>query len=124
MATILVVDDSQVIHHMLGYTLKRAGHTVIRATNGYEALDLLATTAVQLVIADLAMPAMDGFTLLRTIRTLASLHHIQVLILTASGQDDAQREAEQAGANGFLTKPASSHDLLATVNQLLVQARA
>jgi len=122
MATILVVDDSPVILRLLGYTLQRNGHAVIMAGHGREALERLAETSVDLVIADLAMPEVDGLTLLRQLRADRRYHALPLVMLTASGQDQDRLVAQAAGANDFLTKPASSHELLDTVNRLVPQS--
>ncbi|MEI8307800.1 MAG: response regulator [Chloroflexales bacterium] len=119
MATILVVDDSAVSRHLLGYTLRRAGHTVLAVAGGREALELLAVQVVDLVIADLQMPEMDGITLLNNIRANEGTRRVRQLMLTASGQEQDRLAAEAAGTDGFLTKPASSHDLIAAVDRLL-----
>ncbi|MEI8165119.1 MAG: response regulator [Chloroflexales bacterium] len=119
MAIILVVDDSAVSRHLLGYTLRHAGHTVIAVAGGRAALDLLATEPVDLVIADLQMPEMDGITLLNSIRASEGTRRIRQLMLTSSGHDQDRLAAEAVGADGFLTKPASSHDLTAAVERLL-----
>lgn len=122
MATILVVDDSAVSRRMLGYTLQNDGHTVVLACDGHEALALLEQQHVDLVIADLAMPGMDGLTLLARIRADQRLNKLRLIMLTASGQDQDRLDAQLAGASDFLTKPTSSRDLLATVNRLLEAA--
>jgi CheY-like chemotaxis protein len=119
MCTILVVDDLPLSHRILGYTLKKNGHAVLSATNGQEALDHLAENPVALVIADIAMPGMDGFMLLRKIRANADYKNLPVIMLTASGQDQDRLIARAEGANGFLTKPASTLELLETINQVL-----
>ncbi|NCC32033.1 MAG: response regulator [Chloroflexia bacterium] len=119
MATILVVDDSSVTRHLLSYTLKHKGHQVIALACGGEALDVLATEAVDMVIADLEMPTMDGITLLKHIRKSERTYAIQLLMLTASSNEQDREDAQAAGANGFLTKPASSRDLVAAVERLL-----
>lgn len=119
MATILVVDDSAVSRHLIGYTLKREGHMVLVATNGRQALDLLADPTITLVIADLLMPEMSGIELLNAIRSREQVHQVQLLMLTSSGQDKDRLDAQAAGANDFLTKPASSRDLIAAVDRLL-----
>ncbi len=121
MATILIVDDSPTVRRVLGFTLRQNGHTVLSATNGQEALDLLLGTAVDLVIADVSMPEMDGIALLRRLRTDERTRDLPVVMLTASGQSHDRILAEEAGANGFLTKPASSLELRTTVNQFTGQ---
>lgn len=119
MATILVVDDSAVSRHLIGYTLKREGHTVLVASDGRQALDLLADPAVNLVIADLLMPEMSGIELLNTIHSREYARQVQLLMLTASGQNQDRLDAQAAGADDFLTKPTSSRDLIAAVERLL-----
>ncbi|WP_129672335.1 response regulator [Candidatus Chloroploca sp. Khr17] len=119
MATILVIDDSSVIRHLLSHTLKHNGHHVITLACGDEALGLLETETVDVVIADLEMPSMDGITLLKHIRSGERTCEIPLLMLTASGNEQDREDAQAAGANGFLTKPASSRDLVTAVERLL-----
>lgn len=117
MAIILIVDDSPTVRRVLGFTLRQNNHTVLSATNGQEALDLLGTTDVDLVIADVSMPELDGIALLRHLRANKRTHDLPVVMLTASGQNQDRILAEEAGANGFLTKPASSLELRTIVNK-------
>src|SRR6476469_7871093 len=105
MSTILIVDDSPVIQRLLSLTLQRAGHHMLAVSNGYEALELLSATPIDLAIVDLAMPEMDGLTLLQAIRAGAKHPYLPVIMLTASGQDPDRLTAREAGANDFLTKP-------------------
>ena len=119
MATILVVDDSPVIQRMLSFTLKRNRHTVLTARHGKLALQLLNKRAVDLVITDVTMPEMDGLTLLKELRSDARYKSLPVVMLTASGQEGDRMNAEAEGANGFLTKPTSSRELIETVNKLV-----
>lgn len=119
MATILVVEDHDVTRRVLSYTLKKDGHTVITAENGLDALDQLAETAVDLAIVDIAMPKMNGIALLRNLRADDNYHNLPIVMLTASGDDEDRLIARDEGANDFLTKPASSRELTATVNRVL-----
>ena len=119
MATILVVDDSPVIQRMLSFTLKRNRHTVFTAPHGKLALKLLSKGKVDLVITDVTMPEMDGLTLLKQLRSDARYESLPVVMLTASGQEGDRMNAEAEGANGFLTKPTSSRELIDTVNKLI-----
>lgn len=121
MATILVVDDDNIGQRMLGYTLQKNGHQVVSAFNGLLALDRLAEQTFDLVITDLAMPEMDGPTLLRHIRSDTRFANIPVIMLTASGHDQDRISARAAGVSDFLTKPASSRELMETVTRVLGQ---
>ena len=119
MATILVVDDDTIGQRVLGYTLQQNGHEVVPALNGRIALELLEEQSFDLVITDLAMPEMDGPTLLQHIRSDVRYRHIPVIMLTASGHDQDRISARAAGVSHFLTKPASSRELMESVNRIL-----
>ena len=119
MATILIVEDYPVTQRILSLTLKNNGHETILAGNGVEALQVLDGTAVDLALVDIAMPEMDGIELLRHLRDDARYQLLPVIMLTASGQDDDRTVALSAGANGFLTKPASSRELIDAIAQFI-----
>jgi CheY-like chemotaxis protein len=119
MATILVVDDDPVSQRLLGYALTRAGHAVVAAANGREALRLMGQQRPDLLILDLAMPEMDGVTMLRHLRDSADYRELPVIMLTASGLDSDARAARAAGVTDFLTKPLHPTDLAARVQRLL-----
>ena len=111
MATILVVDDSPVIQRVLSVTLRRDAHTCITASSAAEALERLEDTGVDLVLLDLAMPDLDGLSLLRVLRADPRHESLPIVMLTASGQDQDRIDAADAGADDFLTKPASSAEV-------------
>lgn len=115
MPTILVVDDSPVSRRLLGFTLQRHGYEVHDVGDGPAALAFLEQTAVALVIADLAMPGMDGLALLGAIRSHERLRGLPLIMLTASTEEQHRLRAATAGAQAYLTKPAGSRDLLAAV---------
>lgn len=119
MSSILVVDDDPNNQRMLSYTLRKAGYQVRVASNGQLGLEFLRQEHADMVIIDLAMPVMDGLTFLREIRADSALHNLPVVILTASGDDEEGAIAQQAGANGFITKPASSRAILEIVEKLV-----
>ena len=112
MASILVVDDNPVIQLMLSLMLKRNDQTVHTAASGEEALELLARTGIDLVILDVNMPDIDGLTLLKQLRDDERYQNLPIIMLTASGREQVRLVAAQKGANGFLTKPTSSRELL------------
>lgn len=116
---ILVVDDEPNNQRILNYTLNKAGYETLTAGNGEAALDLLNEESADLAILDVAMPGMDGITLLQHIRTMRKYEHLPVIILTGSGDDTERIRAEEAGVQSFLTKPASSKSILDTVHHLL-----
>ncbi len=119
MAKVLVVDDYQVTRRVLSLQLRKEGHAVVTAENGIDALARLEDSYFELAIVDIAMPEMDGLTLLKHLRADDRFCEMPVIMLTASGEDQHQLVAKSQGANAFLTKPASSPELIATINRLL-----
>jgi len=119
MTTVLIAEDNRVNQRMLMFTLRKSGFEVLTAMHGLEALEELAENKVDLLIADIDMPEMDGVTLVKTVRADERFSQLPVIVLTASGEDDDYQTAREAGANDVLTKPASSQELLATIEQVM-----
>jgi two-component system, chemotaxis family, chemotaxis protein CheY len=122
--SILVVDDSSSVRQLLGVTLRSAGYQVVEARDGEEALEYARKHAVDLVLTDVNMPHMDGITLVAHLRTLASYYHTPTLLLTTESSPDRKLQGKQAGATGWITKPFSPEQLLATLERLLEDDRA
>ncbi len=119
MHTILVVDDYAVTQRVLSHILRQGGFESLAALNGREALQILNARAIDLILCDIAMPEMDGLELLVHLRGDDRFDDLPIIMLTASGQDDDRMMAERAGADGFLTKPASSGELLEMIHKFL-----
>lgn len=119
MGVILVVDDEPVTQLMLGMMLQRSDYTVITAIDGQDAMAHLAKHKIDLVIADVNMPKMDGLTMLQNLRADERFESLPIIMFTAMGQGRIRQEARQKGATDFLTKPASSSELTGTVAQYL-----
>jgi len=124
MARILVVDDSPFMVRLVTYILEEAGHETVSAENGTAALDLMAVDLPDLVFLDTMMPEMDGLETLRAIRADPQTRDVPVLMLTAKTQAEDYRVAEEAGANGYLTKPFNQADVLDSVARYLGRAPA
>ncbi len=107
---VLVVEDDSNLREAICDTLELAGQSVISAAGGEEALSLLETQAVALVVSDVRMMPMDGITLLKEIR--ASYPHLQVVLMTAFADVDRAVEAMRSGACDFLLKPFEPKALL------------
>lgn len=119
MVSILVVDDYVVTQRVLSAQLRKGGYEVTVAGSGCEALSYLKTQRFDLAIIDVAMPDMDGITLLEQIHPSNRETHMPIIMLTASVLDDDRERARHAGAAEFLTKPISSWELLAVVERQL-----
>jgi CheY-like chemotaxis protein len=116
---ILIVEDYPVTQRVLSLTLKNSGYDVQVASHGLEALERLNQAPVDLALIDIAMPEMDGLELLRRLRSDKRFTALPVIMLTASGQDEDRATALNIGADGFLTKPTSSRELLETIQRFI-----
>jgi CheY-like chemotaxis protein len=113
-ATILVVDDDPSIREVVASLLEMEGYAVLTASNGLEALRVLERQMPNLVLLDMRMPVMDGWTFARELHRRGL--DLPLLVLTAS--QDAHHWAEQVGAEDFLEKPFEITSLLASVKRL------
>lgn len=119
MASVLIVDDEPFIRKLIATTLEDvAGFTLAEAADGAEALEVARRQAPQLVFLDIDMPRMDGFEACRALRTDPATAHATIVMLTAAVGDAAEQEAEDAGADLFITKPFSPLALLELVSEL------
>jgi len=122
MTTILVVDDELSIRRMLGYVLGKTDYTVLMASDGEEALEKLATNPVNVVLLDVAMPNMDGITLLQHVRATPRYQALPVIMLTASTDEVKRARAIDAGADMYLNKLVRPNELLAAIDQSVQKA--
>jgi CheY-like chemotaxis protein len=109
---VVVVDDSELTRDMLVSLLERLNFAVSEAVDGADALLLLEREKPDLVMTDLDMPVMDGFTLLERIRESPTLRDVPVIVLSTRDSDDVKRKAMKLGANAYLVKAAFRADEL------------
>jgi DNA-binding response OmpR family regulator len=120
MATILIVEDDKNTQILTAARLK-SNFSVICANDGQEALDLFHTTHVDLIVADIMMPGMDGYTLLKKLRN--ERYNTPVLLLTAKMSFEDKREGFSSGTDDYMTKPVNYEELLWRINALLRRAK-
>ncbi|MBI3099351.1 MAG: response regulator [Planctomycetes bacterium] len=116
---ILVVDNSRQIRHIIVFELQREGYDCLDAASGAEALVALGTSKVDLVLLDVMMPEIDGFTVLSKIRANEHMKHIPVIMVTARNQREDIVNAIKSGANDYMVKPFQKRILLAKVRKCL-----
>ena len=121
-ARVLIVDDNADMRVYLGRLLG-ARWEVETAQDGVVALEHIGHSVPDLVIADVMMPVLDGFGLLKAIRTTAAFAKLPVMLLSARAGEEASSEGLRAGADDYVIKPFSARDLLARVESRLAQAR-
>jgi two-component system NtrC family response regulator len=114
---VLVVDDDQSLRRVMEMELEEIGCEVLSAASGQEALDILSTQVISVVLTDLKMPAMSGLDLLRRIRK--EYPGVLILVITAFGTVETAVEAMREGAYDYLTKPLDYRQLAIVVNRAL-----
>lgn len=110
--TILAVDDRWVNRVVIKHLLEPIGFTVLEADNGYSGISMTQTNSVDLIIADLVMPELDGFEMTRRLRMMPEFQQIPILALSASILEAEKIKSNNAGCNDFLAKPIDSTILL------------
>lgn len=117
---ILIVDDSESIREVVSFTLEDAGHSVISAIDGEDALARLeGVDKIDLIITDLHMPKMDGIELIKEVRTDDKFKFTPILFLTTESQASKKMEAKEAGATGWIIKPFVPEKLLGALKKVI-----
>ena len=105
--TILVVDDEPFICRSLTFVLRKDNYRVLEARNGEEALAIIREQRPDLVFLDVMMPKINGFEVTERVRSDQELAGINIILLTAKGQESDREVGKKAGANDYMTKPFS-----------------
>ena len=116
---ILVVDDDENILNLEKTILEQRGFEVTGAVGGAEALEVLGKQTFDLVLLDVMMPEVDGFTVCRKIKEDPRLKDLPVIFLTAKGGGEALAEGFESGAVMYINKPFTANKLLTIVNTML-----
>ncbi|MCA2980830.1 MAG: response regulator transcription factor [Myxococcaceae bacterium] len=117
MARLVLIDDDAALLTALGLALEDAGHVVTPASDGRSGLAMAATPGVELVISDVNLPGLDGFSLCRALRERGL--RVPVVLLTSRDGDIDEALGLELGADDYVTKPFSTRVLLARVHALL-----
>ena len=118
--SVLVVDDDIRILRMLQRMLELEGYCVLTASNGIAALDIFDEETPELVLLDIMLPGMDGYTVCRNIREFSQL---PIIMITAKDSDEEKIQGLDAGADDYVTKPFSSNELVARMRAVLRRTR-
>ena len=119
MATILLVEDHQEIWDFLSRRLKRRGHEVAIAQDGQEGLDKARAAPPELILLDMNLPVMDGWTVAKTLKADEALKHIPIIALTAHAMAGDREKALSAGCDDYHAKPIDFSQLLNQIESAL-----
>lgn len=122
-ASVLIVDDHAVMLESLTLTLEAEGYRVLTAGDGLEALAILESQPADLILADIAMPRLNGYQFLERVRQNPQWVSIPFVFLTARALDSDVRYGKELGVDDYLTKPIDPEDVLAVVQGKLLRAR-
>ena len=121
MANILIVEDEKNMQEIIVEYMRRGGHTCFTADDGMDALLLLKNNSMDLMVLDIMMPYLDGFSVCRMAREMSNL---PIIMLTAKSGEDDKLKGYDLGADDYMTKPFSPKVLLAKTNALLRRTSA
>lgn len=122
MFNILVVEDDKNLRKLIVTYLKRGHYNTFEAVNGVEALDVLDKNYIDLIVSDLMMPEMDGFELIKELRT--SKYKIPILIVTAKSDIQDKKQGFLLGADDYMVKPINMEEMLLRVQVLLRRSQS
>lgn len=119
MKRILVAEDNPASMEFLAELLTSSGYDVVQATNGQEALQKIAANSPDLVLLDIQMPGLDGYSVLRRVRGDEKMARLRVVAFTAYAMPGDREKALAAGFDGYITKPIRAATLRGEIEQLL-----
>lgn len=119
MSRILVVDDNLMNLRLSSVTLELAGHEILVATNGIEAIEIAKRELPDVILMDLRMPVMDGNHAMQHIKTDARTQHIPVIALTASAMKGEREKLLADGFDGYIDKPIDVHTFSKSIIEYL-----
>lgn len=121
--TVLAVDDSRTNLNVLGHRLGQAGFLALLCDNGSEALDLIASGGIDLVLLDMMMPGISGIQVLKELRAAPDTVDLPIIMVTGRSDAEAAVEALAAGADDYVAKPFEFPVLAARIERTLMRAR-
>jgi type II secretory ATPase GspE/PulE/Tfp pilus assembly ATPase PilB-like protein/CheY-like chemotaxis protein len=123
-ASVLLVEDEDQLRRVMKDLLQREGYRVAEARDGIQALDEVDRFAPDVIILDLNLPGIDGYSVLAQLRSRPSTRDIPIMVLTAKGDEDNEVRVFELGADDFVTKPFRARSLTARIEAVLGRRRA
>lgn len=117
--TVMIVDDSSSMRQLVRMSLTGAGHQVIEASDGRDALNKLTGQKINLIISDVNMPNLDGIGLVKAVKARPEYRFTPIIMLTTESEQSKKAEGQAAGAKAWIVKPFQPQQLLASVEKLM-----
>ena len=124
MASILIIDDDALLRRTIRFVLEDRGYQVFEASNGSEGFDIASGVVPDIVLLDIRMAEMNGFSTLQAIKGDPLLRHIPIVMMTGMPNDLSRKRSKQAGAEYFLAKPFSVNHLIDLIGMIPMRTRA
>jgi len=117
---ILIIDDSKTVRNLVAFVMKKDGFKVISAEDGLDGLEkLYSSEQIDLIICDVNMPRMDGFTFIKNVREQEMYRDLPIIVLSTEGREKDIQTGMNLGANLYMVKPAQPEKLLRNTKMLL-----
>jgi len=116
---ILVVEDDSAVREIITHSLKGAGYEVTEAEHALEGICAMVRAGADLVLVDLGMPIVDGFSMVRELKSHADTRHVPVVVVTGMDNAESRAKALEAGCVGFIAKPIDMRQFPKQIAQFL-----
>ena len=119
---LLIVDDSITMRMIIMRSIRQSGfkaEEILEARNGREALDIIGSNHIDIILSDINMPEMDGLEFLKRLRSSPDTRDIPVVMITAEGSESLIEKAEGLGASGFIRKPFTPESIGSKLSEIL-----
>ncbi len=117
---ILIVDDSKTVRNLVAFIMKNEGFRVTTAEDGLDGLEkLYSSERIDLIISDVNMPRMDGFTFIKSVREQEMYRDLPIVMLSTEGQEKDIQMGMSLGANLYMVKPAQPEKMVKNIRMLL-----
>jgi two-component system chemotaxis response regulator CheY len=116
---ILIVDDSRTVRNLVAFIMKKEGYKVTMAEDGLDGLEkLFSSEKIDLIISDVNMPRMDGFTFIKNVREQEAYKDVPIMVLSTEGRPSDISTGMQLGANLYMVKPAQPEKMVKNIKML------
>ena len=116
---ILLIEDNEQNRYLVTFLLVRHGYPVLAATDGQQGIDMAQAHAPSLILLDLQLPTMDGYSVARALRNIEELREIPIIAVTSYAMSGDREKAMASGCNGYLEKPIDPDRFVAQIAQFL-----